>query len=238
MTHDIVILTGAGISAESGIQTFRSTDGAPALWAEHDVDDVATVAGYERDPALVHQFYNARRADINRATPNAAHIALGRLSVELGDKVLVITQNIDDLHERGGLPANQLIHMHGRAHSSFCPACGERVEQRSDLAPSTLCAVCRIGYLRPDIVWFGERPYQMGRIEQAVQDALLFVAIGTSGEVYPAAGLRHIAASCGVPTVEMNLHPTRTGFDIVTEGPATHTVPAFVDDVLSGFAPQ
>jgi NAD-dependent deacetylase len=227
----IVILTGAGISAESGIQTFRDNgDGSPALWADHDVEDVATPAGYRRDKNLVHEFYTERRRAAAEALPNAAHEAIGRLGDALGDRLLVATQNVDDLHERGGLDPDLLVHMHGFLRSALCPACGER---ELDGVFGTLCPVCRIGELRPDVVWFGEHPYQMGRIEQAVERADLFVAIGTSGQVYPAAGLVDIARLAGVSTFELNLHPTHAGFDAVMEGPATVVVPGFVDSLIA-----
>jgi len=229
MTSRIVVLTGAGISAESGIPTFRTpTGGGPALWAEHDVEDVATPAGYRRNPHLVHRFYEERREACVAVLPNAAHVALAELAAAPGIDLLVVTQNVDDLHERGGLPAGNLIHMHGALATALCPACGER-ETGGRFGDH--CVVCRIGVLRPDVVWFGERPYDMPRIERAVRRCDLFVAVGTSGEVYPAAGLVNLAAERGARTVELNLERTSGLFDETIVGPATVTVPALVTDL-------
>lgn len=229
-TPEVVVLTGAGISAESGIQTFRSAGPGPALWAEHDVETVATPAGYRRNPELVREFYRARRRDVAAAAPNAAHLALGELGQALGERLLVVTQNVDDLHERGGLPAASLLHMHGQLATALCPACGER-EPAGEYGAT--CVTCQVGTLRPDVVWFGERPYEMGRIERAVTGASLFVSIGTSGDVYPAAGLVDQARAHGVRTIELNLAATSGRFDEVIEGPASRTVPTFVEEVLA-----
>ena len=232
--RSIVILTGAGISAESGIQTFRTPDGnGPSLWGEHDVEDVATPHGYRRDPQLVEEFYEARRRDVAAAEPNPAHVALARLAEAYGDDLLVVTQNVDDLHERGGLPEANLIHMHGKLKTALCPGCGEREDGGVFGAK---CSTCHIGVLRPDVVWFGEQPYEMGRIERAVQNAGMFVAIGTSGDVYPAAGLVDHARLAGVSTMELNLAPTTGNFDAVMSGPATVTVPLFVDGAIAARA--
>jgi NAD-dependent deacetylase len=205
---NIVILTGAGISAESGIETFRADTG---LWAQHRVEDVATPEGFARDPALVTAFYNMRRTTAAQAQPNAAHKALARLQQEHRGEVIVVTQNVDDLHSRAG--SSDVIHMHGALNSALCGS-----------APSG----------RPDIVWFGEIPYQMDRIFTALSRADIFAAIGTSGNVYPAAGFVAEAARAGAQTVEINLERSAVGsqFDDVLIGPATQTVPAWVDDLL------
>jgi len=228
----IVILTGAGISAESGIRTFRAADG---LWEEHRVEDVATPEAFDRDPDLVHRFYNMRRRQLlsDAVRPNDAHRALARLERELPGQVLVVTQNIDDLHERGG--SADVIHMHGELLTSRCLACGLAVETRGDVDGATACPACgAIGRLRPNVVWFGEVPLQMDRIQEELAACELFAAIGTSGNVYPAAGFVHFADAMGARTVELNLEPSRSLFAEVREGPATLTVPAWVDDLLSG----
>lgn len=226
----IVVLTGAGISAESGLQTFRAPDeNGRSLWGDHDVEEVASVAGYRRNPDLVHDFYRARRADVADAEPNAAHLALGQLSDALGDQLLVVTQNVDDLHERGGVAAGNLIHMHGQLATAACPACGERVEHGEY---GDACPTCIIGLLRPDIVFFGELPRQTGRIERAIQAADVFIAIGTSGNVYPAAGYVDMARLYSVDTIELNIEASGR-FDHFVHGPASATVPQLVAGLLS-----
>lgn len=229
MTH-ILILTGAGISAESGLGTFRDVDG---LWTKYDLEDVATPEGFSRDPALVHAFYNARRANCLDATPNAAHDALGRLQVEHSGRVTLVTQNVDDLHERGG--ATDVIHMHGQLAGALCAQCDHRWPAPREMSPAASCPSCSAPRTRPDIVWFGEMPYQMDAIYAALGDADLFVAIGTSGTVYPAAGFVGEARAMGIPTLELNLEPSDTAgiFDEARFGPATEIVPAWVDEVLS-----
>lgn len=226
---NIVILTGAGISAESGIETFRAETG---LWAQHRVEDVATPEGYGRDPKLVVDFYNARRASSAAAEPNAAHEALARLEAEHSGDVLVVTQNVDDLHERGG--SQDLIHMHGALNSALCGACDHRWPAPMVMAVGDPCPACNAPAARPDIVWFGEMPYQMERIFNAISRADIFAAIGTSGNVYPAAGFVAEAARVGAQTVEINLEPSAVGaqFDDALLGPATQTVPAWVDQIL------
>lgn len=229
-TPRYVILTGAGISAESGLQTFRSPDeNGRALWADHDIDDVATSRGYFRNRAFVHDFYRARRADVAAAEPNAAHTALGELSDALGSALLVVTQNVDDLHERGGVDPSRLIHMHGQLATAVCIECDERVLGGEYGDP---CPVCDIGDLRPDIVFFGERPHQTGRIERAIQEADVFVAIGTSGNVYPAAGYVDMAHLYGSDTMELNIDPSGK-FDHHVIGPATETVPMLVRTIMA-----
>ncbi|NDW53272.1 NAD-dependent deacylase [Aliiroseovarius sp. PrR006] len=228
MTH-ILILTGAGISAESGLGTFRDVDG---LWTKYDLEDVATPEGFARDPALVHAFYNARRANCLEAAPNAAHGALGRLQAQHTGHVTLVTQNVDDLHERGG--ATNVIHMHGELAGALCAACDHRWPAPREMSPSAPCPSCNAPRTRPDIVWFGEMPYQMDTIYAALGEADLFVAIGTSGTVYPAAGFVGEARAMGIPTLELNLEPSDTAgiFDDARFGPATEIVPAWVDEVL------
>lgn len=228
--ENIVILTGAGISAESGIQTFRDAGG---LWENHPVEQVATPEGFAADPKLVHRFYNLRRAALASVEPNAAHIALGELQNRFAGQVTLVTQNVDDLHERGG--STDVIHMHGELLSAFCQACNHRWRQEEDLSVETLCPACQTqGGPRPDIVWFGEMPYQMDRIEHALQSCDLFVSIGTSGAVYPAAGFVQLAHAYGAQTLELNLEPSQ-GSSFFTEtrhGPATQLVPDWVSSLL------
>ncbi len=225
----IVILTGAGISAESGIETFRAETG---LWAQHRVEDVATPEGFAKDPKLVVDFYNGRRAQAAKAAPNAAHEALARLEVEHDGEVLVVTQNVDDLHERGG--SQNLIHMHGALNSALCAACEHRWPVATNMQVGQECPACGAPTARPDIVWFGEMPYQMDRIFDVLGRADFFAAIGTSGNVYPAAGFVAEAARAGAHTVEINMAKSAVGsqFDAAIMGPATQTVPAWVDQIL------
>ncbi|KEJ89801.1 NAD-dependent deacylase [Sulfitobacter donghicola] len=228
---DIVILTGAGISAESGIETFRADTG---LWAQHKVEDVATPEGFARNPERVVAFYNTRRAGIAAAEPNAAHLALAKLEAENDGSVLIVTQNIDDLHERGG--SQNVIHMHGAAGSALCASCDHRWPAPLVMHVTDSCPSCGAAPARPDIVWFGEIPYQMDRIIDAISVADIFVSIGTSGNVYPAAGFVAEAARNGVATLEINLEPSAVGsqFEDAIMGPATQTVPAWVEQILNG----
>ncbi len=229
--RNIVILTGAGISAESGIRTFRAADG---LWEDHPVEDVATPEAFVRDPGLVHRFYDARRARLTEVVPNAAHEALARLDAEWPGELLLVTQNVDDLHERAG--ARRLLHMHGELNSGWCLACDTRSGWVGPMGEAATCPSCgSAGQVRPDIVWFGEMPYDMDRIEAAVRDADLFVSIGTSGAVYPAAGFVQTARYCGARTLEINLEPSQGSlfFDERRYGPASVEVPAWVDEVLA-----
>jgi len=225
----IVILTGAGISAESGLRTFRASDG---LWEEHRIEDVATPEGFIADPALVHRFYNARRAAAAAAMPNAAHRALAQLESDHRHKVLIVTQNVDDLHERGG--AQNVLHMHGTLNGALCAACGHRWPAPLEMQPRDPCPACGKPATRPDIVWFGEMPYRMEEIWAALRAADLFVSIGTSGNVYPAAGFVADAMRAGIPTLELNLERS-TGtrlFDEARHGPATEVVPAWVEEMM------
>src|SRR5690625_535652 len=226
---NIVILTGAGISAESGVKTFRDSDG---LWEGHDVQEVATPEAFQRNPGLVQQFYDERRKQVQGVQPNAAHEALARLEKEHPGNVLVVTQNVDDLHERAG--SRNVLHMHGELLSALCLACGERSRWEQTLADWPPCPACAEARLRPDIVWFGEMPYQMRRIEQALAESDVFAAIGTSGQVYPAAGFVAVAAAAGAHTVELNLEASAvtSGFAEVQEGPATEVVTAWVEELL------
>jgi NAD-dependent deacetylase len=229
--RNIVILTGAGVSAESGLATFRAADG---LWEGHRVEDVATPEAYRRDPRLVHQFYDARRARLGEVEPNAAHRALARLDAEWDGDLLLVTQNVDDLHERAG--SKRLLHMHGELTKGWCLACNERQPWSGDMGEAAECALCGDrGRVRPDIVWFGEMPYEMNRIEDALRSADLFVSIGTSGAVYPAAGFVQTARYCGARTLEMNLDPSlgSTFFDESRIGPAGKLVPEWVDQILA-----
>lgn len=227
--ENIVILTGAGISAESGLATFRGPDG---LWEGHRVEDVCTPQALARDPALVHAFYDARRAQLPRVQPNGAHRALARLDAEWPGELLIVTQNVDDLHERAG--ARRLLHMHGQLKSALCAACGVRSPWEGSLAEKPPCPACQAPSLRPDIVFFGEIPYEMERIEAALARADLFVSIGTSGAVYPAAGFVQTARHCGARTLELNLDPSAGSifFDESRMGAASALVPAWVDDML------
>ena len=226
----VVILTGAGISAESGLPTFRDAHG---LWEGHRPEEVATPEAFEADPLLVHRFYDARRAALATVEPNAAHHALARLEERLGDDYLLVTQNIDDLHQRAG--SRRIVPMHGRLRSSYCLHCGERSHWTATLADGPPCPACGVAALRPDVVWFGEVPHGLDRIGKAIEHADLFVSIGTSGVVYPAAGLATAAHSAGARTLELNLVPSDgvTVFDQARHGPATELVPAWVDEVIS-----
>lgn len=225
----IVILTGAGISAESGLRTFRDSNG---LWEDHRIEDVATPEGFRRDPALVHRFYNARRSTARAAVPNAAHAALARLEAERPGEVLIVTQNVDDLHERAGSRA--VLHMHGSLAGALCAACAHRWEAPPVMAPHDPCPACGAAATRPDIVWFGEYPYHMEEIWTALRGAAIFAAIGTSGQVYPAAAFVQDAARAGARTVELNLEASAitTDFDETRAGPATRIVPEWVYEIL------
>lgn len=230
----IVALTGAGISAESGVPTFRGPDG---LWEGHRVEDVATPEAFEIDPDTVLAFYDARRRALAGVEPNPAHRALARLEGAIGDDLLVVTQNVDDLHERAG--SRNLVHMHGELLRALCAACGARPVWQSDLIERPPCPACGERMLRPDVVWFGEMPYDLERIEQAVLVCDIFVSIGTSGAVYPAAGYAALAAACGARTVELNLEPSEAlvPFDEVRAGPASRVVPGWVEERLAIHGP-
>jgi NAD-dependent deacetylase len=227
----IVILTGAGISAESGIDTFRSAGG---LWEAHRVEDVATPEGFVRNPNLVLNFYDMRRAALANVAPNPAHAALARLEREFPGDLLLVTQNVDDLHERGG--SARVLHMHGELKSALCQSCEIRSPWLGTMIDRPPCPVCRAPTLRPDVVWFGEMPYEMGRIYRALETCDLFVSIGTSGAVYPAAGFVQEARANGARCLELNLEPSEGSrhFHETRLGPASEVVPAWVEEVLSG----
>lgn len=230
---NIVILTGAGISAESGLATFRGEDG---LWEGHRVEDVATPEAFERNPDLVHNFYNMRRRGLlsPEVQPNDAHRALAKLEKEWPAEVLIVTQNIDDLHERAG--TENLIHMHGEVLKAFCLHCSNKARHTDDLFTKSVCIACgKEGGMRPDIVWFGEMPYQMDDILDAVTESGLFVSIGTSGNVYPAAGFVAQAKQYNAVCIELNLDPSANSpvFDESRQGPASEIVPQFVDELLA-----
>ncbi|WP_168626397.1 Sir2 family NAD+-dependent deacetylase [Cryobacterium sp. BB307] len=229
----IVILTGAGVSAESGIRTFRAADG---LWEEHRIEDVATPEGFARNPELVHRFYNERRRQLvsGDVHPNAAHLALARLEAEHPGDLLLITQNIDDLHERAG--SRNVLHMHGELLRMRCTRCEVVHEISGDIRTEDRCPGCgATGTLRPHVVWFGEMPLELDAIFDALEACDLFAAIGTSGTVYPAAGFVATAVNAGAHAVELNLEPSEvnSAFDEVRLGPATEQVPAWVDELLA-----
>jgi len=235
MPHpNLVILTGAGISAESGIRTFRASDG---LWEEHRIEEVATPEGFARDPALVQRFYDMRRAQLRdpAIAPNAGHLALAELEAGWQGEFLLVTQNVDNLHERAG--SKRLLHMHGELQSMLCSNSQQRFPLLDDMPVEQACACCGLkGTLRPDIVWFGEMPYHMERIYDALEQCELFVSIGTSGHVYPAAGFVEQARRAGAHTLEINLEPSQ-GHSLFAEkryGPATEQLPRWVTELLAG----
>ena len=234
----IVVLTGAGISKESGLSTFRDADG---IWATVRIEDVATPEAFRRDPQKVHAFYNQRRRSMLDPSirPNAAHLALARLErswpVLTGGDVLIVTQNIDNLHEQAG--STHLIHMHGALENSLCAFCHARRVNRADLSVGDICPDCgQLGGMRPDVVWFGEMPLEMPRIHAALARCQLFISIGTSGNVYPAAGFVQLANEAGAETVELNLEPSLgvSFFDQSIQGPASEIVPRFIEHLLAG----
>ena len=235
----VVVLTGSGVSAESGIATFRDPGG---IWSKFNIRDVATPEAFARDPGRVHAFYNTRREACRGIAPNAAHFALARLEQHLatrsGASFALVTQNIDALHEAAG--SKNLIHMHGEILQALCAACSVRRSWAVDLSTALACQSCgAVGQMRPDVVWFGEMPYQMERIGRLLEEADLFVSIGTSGAVYPAAGFVAEARRNGAHTLELNLEPSDgvSLFHEAIHGPATEIVPRFVDDVIASSRP-
>ncbi|MET3962087.1 NAD-dependent deacetylase [Marmoricola sp. OAE513] len=225
----VVVLTGAGISAESGVPTFRGEDG---LWEGHRPEDVATPEAFDADRALVQRFYDARRASLARVQPNAAHRALAELEQVLGDDLLLVTQNIDDLHERGG--SKRVLHMHGELRAAWCTACDQRTPWLGTLLDEPPCPACGAHALRPDVVWFGEMPYEMDTIHLALFSCDLFVSIGTSGVVYPAAGFVDYAAAGGADTLELNLErAANSDFRVSRQGLASELVPAWVGELTA-----
>jgi NAD-dependent deacetylase len=236
--RNIVILTGAGISVESGLPPFRTMKDGRTGWdtglTVYPLEDVCTPEAFRRDPALVQSFYDARRAKLKEVQPNDAHRALARLDAEWPGELLIVTQNVDDLHERAG--AKRVLHMHGELKSAWCLACGDRVPWEEDLGSGPPCPACGVsGRLRPDIVWFGEMPYEMERIDRALRDADLFVSVGTSGAVYPAAGFVQTVRYVGARTLELNLEPSLGSYHFHESriGPASALVPVWVEEVLA-----
>lgn len=248
----IVILTGAGISAESGLSTFRDNNG---LWCNHRIEDVATPEAFERNPKLVHEFYNQRRAQLKEAHPNAAHLALAKLAREWDGKVIIVTQNVDDLHEKAEMQifrnaevqknasatlhicTSGLLHMHGELKKARCEVSEKIFDWGEDMTTDTVCECCkRAGNLRPHIVWFGEMPLYMDVIAYALRECDLFISIGTSGNVYPAAGfVQEVRVAGRGHTVEINMEPSQ-GHSMFHEkiyGPATKTVPEYMERILS-----
>jgi NAD-dependent deacetylase len=228
----IVILTGAGVSAESGLATFRDSDG---LWEKHDPMQIATPEAFANNPALVYRFYNARRNQLRDVCPNDAHRALARLQKDFPGNVFLITQNVDDLHERGG--SEQVCHMHGELNSVLCRACNRTLRVSEDYDGHTSCPLCGVsGKLRPDIVWFGEIPYHMDAIGARLRECDLFIAVGTSGVVYPAAGFVREALRGGAQTIEINKEPSEVAgyFHRQRRGAATVEVAMLVAELLAG----
>jgi NAD-dependent deacetylase len=226
----VVVLTGAGISAESGLPTFRDADG---LWEGHRPEQVATPEAYAAEPAMVHRFYDARRAALLTVSPNPAHEALARLEGVLGDELSLVTQNIDDLHERGG--STRVHHLHGELRKARCTVCGDVHPWDGDLIERPACPACGEGDLRPHVVWFGEVPLGMDAVATTLETADLFVSIGTSGSVYPAAGFVQVARAAGAATLELNLVPSEGSawFDEARHGPASELVPAWVAELTA-----
>jgi NAD-dependent protein deacetylase/lipoamidase len=229
--NSIIILTGAGLSAESGLGTFRGKDG---LWTRFNLDEVATPEGFARNPVKVHEFYNLRRDWLKEARPNAAHFALAELERNYKGNVLTVTQNIDALHEAAG--TRNLIHMHGELGKALCAECGLSLPWNEDLSVKTVCPACGLAAMRPDVVWFGEMPREMDRIYEALGACDLFISIGTSGAVYPAAGFVAEAQAAGAHRIELNLEPSdgASHFAEAFYGPATEVVPAYIERLLRG----
>ena len=228
---NIVILTGAGISAESGLATFRSSNG---LWNNHRVEDVASIEGFQRNPELVHDFYNELKLEIQKAKPNPAHLAITKLQKEYPAEISVITQNVDTLHEKAG---NQdIYHIHGQINQAVCLNCGHILETFGDVTTETTCPQCSIaGMMKPNIVFFGENLLCMDKVEELLRQCDLFISIGTSGVVFPAAAFVQTAKHYGADTIEFTLEPTSNNFyfDKHIYGPAGKTLPAFVDEMIN-----
>ncbi len=228
--QNIVILTGAGISAESGLATFRSANG---LWNNHKVEDVATIEAFERNPAYVHEFYNELKKELVKAKPNAAHLAITRLQNEYPAQISVITQNVDTLHEKAG--NKNVYHIHGQINQAVCLNCGHILETFGDVDTETTCPHCGIaGMMKPNIVFFGENLLYMDKVDEMLKTCDLFLSVGTSGVVYPAAGFVQIAKMCGADTCEFNLETTSNNylFDRHIIGKAGTTLPKFIDELL------
>ncbi len=224
----VVVLTGAGISAESGVATFRDSGG---LWEGHRIEEVATPEGFNADPQKVHQFYNARRRQLSEVEPNPAHLALAHFEQNHPSRLTLITQNVDDLHERAG--SNCVLHMHGELRSALCQSCEVKIRHLGDLTVTDICSNCSNPTLRPDIVWFGEMPYFLDEITEALITCDLLIAVGTSAQVYPAAGFVQTARESGATTVEVNLEPTAAShwFDLSVIGPASIKLPELLSSL-------
>lgn len=229
-TPTLFLLTGAGVSAESGLATFR---GAGGLWEGRRVEEVASPEGFAADPELVHRFYNLRRRQLSKVSPNPGHRAIARLQLGYPGRVVLVTQNVDDLHERGGSP--EVVHLHGELLKARCVGCGAVAECRDDLFPDSACGTCG-DPLRPHIVWFGETPMRLDEVFAALAQCDVFAAVGTSGRVYPAAGFVELAHRAGARCLEFNLEPTATSplFHETRVGPASETLPAWVEELLAG----
>lgn len=229
--QNILILTGAGISAESGLATFRSANG---LWNNHRVEDVATIEGFQRNPALVHEFYNGLKEEIQKAKPNAAHLAITELQKNYPGQINVVTQNVDTLHEKAG---NQNVyHIHGQINQAVCLNCGHILETFGDVDMQTACPHCQVaGMMKPNIVFFGENLLCMNEVDRLLRSCDLFVSIGTSGVVYPAAGFVQTAKYYGADTIEFTLETTANNylFDRHVYGPAGQTFPPYVEELLN-----
>jgi len=228
--HQIVILTGAGLSAESGLSTFRHPEG---IWSRYDYKDVATPEGFAKDPDLVHEFYNHRRAALKTVKPNAAHHALAHLEAAYPGHVLIVTQNVDHLHEAAG--SKNVIHMHGQLLKALCTHCHKSHDWKEDMSTRSKCPSCgKKAAIRPDVVWFGEQPYAIDKIGQALLNCTLFFSIGTSGNVYPAANFVQVARNAGARTIELNVEATQQAslFDEKMIGPATTVVPLFIEGLI------
>jgi len=226
---DIMVLTGAGISVESGLGSFRDPDG---IWSQVRIEDVATLSAFRRDPGRVLAFYRMRLETHRGARPNAAHRALARLERRWPGGFTLVTQNVDNLHERAG--SRRVVHMHGEIRASRCGRCGERWRGEPFWAHGGACPACGDDLLRPDVVWFEETPMRMDEVQAAAASADVFVSCGTSGNVYPAAGLAGRARRHGARCLELNLEESNTpgGFDEGRYGPATQVVPEWVDSML------
>lgn len=232
----IAVLTGAGISAESGLATFRSSNG---LWNNHKVEDVASIEGFERNPALVHDFYNDLKLEIQKAKPNAAHLAVTRLQREYPAEVNVITQNVDTLHEKAG--CKNVYHIHGQINQAVCLNCGHILETWDDVDTQTVCPYCNIaGMMKPNIVFFGENLLCMDKVDTILRTCDLFVSVGTSGVVYPAAGFVQIAKYYGADTIEFTLDMTANNylFDRHVYGKAGETLPSYVEELIKKLPPR
>ncbi|MBL4801404.1 MAG: NAD-dependent deacylase [Emcibacter sp.] len=228
--RNVVILTGAGISAESGLDTFRDKGG---IWEKYDLMELATPEAFAQNPDLVHEFYNLRRAGVKKVDPNAAHYALARLEEKYSGEITVVTQNVDGLHERAG--SKNMLHMHGELNKVRCGACGAVRFWSDDLSRASVCPCCgQAKHLRPHIVWFGEVPFHMDEIDGLLQQCDLFISIGTSGSVYPAAGFVQIATEYGAETVELNLVPSdgKNLFATGCYGRATEVVPDYIAELV------